>query len=50
MNEMMYMKHLAQNESSANDKGIHRDKKRGERILKSLKDSKYLDIINFSLA
>ena len=42
MNEMRYIKHLAQTEPSANEKGKHRDKKRGERILKSLKDSEYL--------
>lgn len=37
LNEMIYMKHLAQNQSSANEKGIHRDKKRGRENLKVIK-------------
>lgn len=37
MNEMIYMKHLAQNESSADEKGIHQDKKRGRENLKVIK-------------
>lgn len=40
LNETMPVKHLAQNQPSADEKGIHRDTK--GRILKSLKDNECL--------